>query len=668
MARIHTLILPGNRSSTATANRRRQLVFAAVLIVALVASLLYVYQRPAQYLATARWQFVFPDTALPAAPEAGPGSNPSGAFLTELQVVTSRPLLEKLHAALPPGSMPGPTPPGADPVDTLQRALQVRAVAGTFIVEVRAGGARAEPLPVLVNTLFDLYRRQLDERYQVRSSDDHIKAREEAEALAARVVQRRAAINVFRERNAIVSAERDENEVLTRFKGQSAAYNAANEKLVAAEARLRSLRESAAGGKASARARETPALVQLEQRYAQAREEMRTLERSYTEAYMTLDPNAKALRNRVAALEEQLVQARRAAQQTAVADAEEELSAARAAADQLARQMGSARQGVQSFSARMAELKSMQDDLDRLEKMQGVAAARATALEAGSRRIAPSVSLLEPAALPQRAWQPDYRRDALIAAAGSFGLALLALGLLEMLIRPEPVRAAAPVPLPAAWDEVDTRPWVQQRTLGGGPAGYALAPPPPMPAGLIEATPARRELDDAEIMALLEAAAPATRPLLVALLSGLQVDELMALNWGDVDPGVPALRLAERSVALGGPLLALLGGPEGVGAPQAPLLTDGQGRRLSAADIDASVVFAAHDAGLARAGEVNAAALRHTFVAHLVRQGARFADLSRWVGSMPLAELTPYASMAPTAPKRAAQEIDPVLPALQRWV
>ena len=53
MARIRTLILPGNRSSTATANRRRQLVFGTVLIVALVASLVYVYQRPAQYLATA---------------------------------------------------------------------------------------------------------------------------------------------------------------------------------------------------------------------------------------------------------------------------------------------------------------------------------------------------------------------------------------------------------------------------------------------------------------------------------------------------------------------------------------------------------------------------------------------------------------------------------------
>ena len=667
MVRVRTFTRPDGRSATAQANRRRQLVFFGVLALSMLASLGYVFQRPALYLATARWQFVFPESngAAESASSAGGGA----AFLTELQVVTSRPLLEKLSAALDAGGASSGLHAGADPVDALQGSIEVRAVPGTTIVEVRAVGPRPAPLPTAINTLFDLYRRHLDGRYQERSGDDHVKAREEADALAAKVAKQRAAINAFRQRHAIVSGERDENEVLARFKGQSAAFNAANDKRVAAEARLQAMRDAAANGKVSPRARENPALQQLEQRHAQARDELRTMERSYTEAYMTLDPNAKALRARVASLEEQLGQARLAAQQSALTEAEIESSAARSAAEQISGQMSSARRGVQDFSARMAEQRSMQDDLDRLEKLRGAAETRATALEAGSRRSAPSVVVLEPAAMPQQPWQPNYQRDALIAVAGSIGLAVLSLGVLALLHRPDPPPLAGVLMPPPAWDEIDTRPWVQQRRLGPALSGFALGQPPPPPVGLIPSNPLPRELDDAEITALLDAAAPAMRTVLVALLCGLQDDEVMALDRCDIDPAPPALRLPDRSVPLTEALLALFltaPSPDAKETPDVPLLTDPRGARLGTAEIDASVVFAAHDAGLAKAFEVTPAALRHTFVAHLVRQGARFADLARWTGKIALADLTPYGSIAPATPKRSADQIDPLLPALRR--
>ena len=671
MVRVRSFTRPGERSDTARANRRRQLVFGGVLAVSLLASLGYVFQRPALYLATARWQFVFPESNGGAAEPASTSTSASGsaAFLTELQVVTSRPLLEKLNAALETGGASGAARAGTEPVDELQRSIDVRPVPGTTIVEVSASGARPAPLPTAINTLFDLYRRELDSRYQERSGDEHVKARAEADALTAKVARQRIAINAFRQRHAIVSGERDENEVLARFKGQSAAFNLANEKRVAAEARLHALRDATAAGKAAARSRENPALAQLEQRYAQARDEMRSMERSYTEAYMTLDPNAKALRARVASLEEQLVQARLAAQQSNLAEAETESVAARSAADQLAGQMSSTRRNVQDFSARMAEQRSMQDDLDRLEKLRGAAETRATALEAGSRRIAPTVAVLEPAAMPREPWKPDYRRDAVIAAVGSFGLALLALALLELLNRPPAAPPTAVLLPPPGWDDIDTRPWVQQRSLGAASAGYSLAAPPPAPVGLLEASPLPRELDDAEITALLDAAPPAIRPLVAGLLAGLRVDELVGLEQRHVDAVQHALRLPDRSVMLTAPLLALFlathDGPADE-APDAPLLVDATGRRASVADVDAGVVFAAHDAGLARASEIDAAALRHTFVAHLLRQGARFADLARWTGPMALAELSPYGAIASGAAKKPAEQIDALLPALRR--
>jgi integrase len=234
-----------------------------------------------------------------------------------------------------------------------------------------------------------------------------------------------------------------------------------------------------------------------------------------------------------------------------------------------------------------------------------------------------------------------------------------------MLNRPELPPPLPVPPLPPSWDDVDTRPWVRG-TLGPPATAYAL-PPGTAQVQLLEARSLPRELEPDEVAALLAAAPPDALPVLAALLSGVDVDELVALDRGDIDRSVPVLRLPDRGLALAGPLRQWLAGADGdAPAPDAPLLADAQGQRLSGSDIDAIVVVAAHDAGLARAGEIDAAALRHTYVAHLVRQGARFSDLARWAGKLPLAALARYGPLAPAGPKRPADDIDPMLPALRR--
>jgi polysaccharide biosynthesis transport protein len=86
----------------------------------------------------------------------------------------------------------------------------------------------------------------------------------------------------------------------------------------------------------------------------------------------------------------------------------------------------------------------------------------------------------------------------------------------------------------------------------------------------------------------------------------------------------------------------------------------------SSADEAADLVMcAAFDAGLSDAHEVTPAILRHTYVAFLLQQGARFADIGRIVGRLPQEELAAYMRFAPAQARVSLEQVDLIPPALR---
>ena len=114
------------------------------------------------------------------------------------------------------------------------------------------------------------------------------------------VEARRREIEAFRLRHNIVSLERDENQVLAQVRNLGSNLSVANEKVAAAEGKLRALTESAAAGNAVIRPRDDGTLANLEQRASQMREELRELERGFTADYLAKDPKVVTLRARLA--------------------------------------------------------------------------------------------------------------------------------------------------------------------------------------------------------------------------------------------------------------------------------------------------------------------------------------------------------------------------------
>jgi succinoglycan biosynthesis transport protein ExoP len=170
----------------------------------------------------------------------------------------------------------------------------------------------------------------------------------------------------------------------------------------------------------------------------------------------------------------------------------------------------------------------------------------------------------------------------------------------------------------------------------------------------------------------LQAAAPATRLLIVCLLTGLNADELSGLRWGAFDLECGTLTIHNqpgRAIVISPPLRAAIEGYRPADPdPDAPVWQDAEGMALSANDLEALIACATHDAGLPRPSEVSSSTFLHTYLAYLVRKGVRLSELEKVVGRISPTVLAAYGVFSP--PGAAAlplDSIDVVYPALQAF-
>ncbi|HPP82783.1 MAG TPA: tyrosine-type recombinase/integrase [Rubrivivax sp.] len=653
-------------AETRRANRRRLLVFLAVFVLAAAVGLTWDFMRPAQYRATARLQITPPSTTL--APgvttatvrvETAP-ADARQAFLTEVQTLSSRPIIERVAARLrSSGHELGPL--GLDPILGLQSTLAVHAVEGTQVVELSAVGSDPELPAALLVGIGEVYREHLARAYRDSTTEAAAGVDAEVARLDDAVAAKRRAVEGFRVRYSIVSPEREENSVLAEMQGLTSAQKDASKRLTEAEGRVEALRAAAADGKGVVRAKDNPTLAALEARASQLREELRELGRRYTQAYLDMDPQARALRVRLSELDEQIGAQRKVSQSSALDEAEQELAAARESARRLQQQIAAGKQQVGTFAARFSQYKALQDELTQLEKAYQDALQRKVRLEATQRSRAPALQILEQAVIPKEPWRPPYRRDAALVLAAALALALGAMWLVELFNRPAP-RPSVLVTQPVVAATVLT-----ERGATALPRAVPDARLTLDDRARLGATPSLpRELTTDEALALLRSADADVRCAAALLLCGLSADEALAVRWNDVDAERGFVRVEgtqSRHVPLAAGTRPLLGTRAADGSTR--LLHDAAGAALDVQVLATKLLVAAHDAGLERAHEVRPEALRHTYLAYVVRQGARLADVMRVAGMFEPGQLSAYSQLAPSGSKLDADAVQWTFPALR---
>jgi uncharacterized protein involved in exopolysaccharide biosynthesis len=668
------------------AMRRRVKVFAGVFLGCLVLSQGFNFMRPAIYRAGARVEITPPGqvvaTPVAGAPAVRNGSGGTGgslstanapagtpAFLAEVQVLSSRPLLEKAVKTLQEHGYFKNT--AGDPVQAAQAMLSVTPLDGTQIVQLQAQGSEAPLTAQLLNALLQAYADQ-----QVASSETSAQgalddARKEVQVIDAKVLEKRKAMDAYKQRSNIVSGERDENEALARVKGLNTSLATATDREAVAAGRVRALEQAATEGKRAPLAKDNPTVAGMEARLSQMREEWRGLERQFTPQYLDMDPNARALKSRISNLEQQLEAERQKSTQMALADAREELASAQATTQRLRQQLTEGRQGVQSFSRQFGDFQGMQTELTGLEQMQQTAKQKLLALEASESARKPRLQVLEPAVVPDSAWSPQYGRDAGIGLLGSLLLGFLAVWFVEFFNRTEPAQqpqAGPTIVVQQPWMAMPQHPGAQQLGAPAPPHMGVLEQHPGNPgAPLLLTHPLPRELRHDEVAQLLAAAAPESVPLLACLLCGLSAAELVALQVRHVDGANGVLRVpgeSERAVPLPAPLQGLPA-PNPAENLEAPLFSKAGGRALDQEDINTAVTSSAFDAALDQPQSITPEALRHTYVAFLVRQGLRFGELGRLAGRLSADAINALAPLAPEGQRISLDMVEKLLPALR---
>jgi uncharacterized protein involved in exopolysaccharide biosynthesis len=540
---------------------------------------------------------------------------------------------------------------------TIRDMLDVRPIIDTNLIEMVAEGDDPALLPRLINTWIDVY---LDARAEevARSKGSTIAMmQDELLTLTKKIELKRFELEQFRQQNAIVSAERQDNEAPARLKGLTESLNKASEEEVKAKARLDAIKKSVARGQAVVPNEDTRTLSALEKRAQELREQLEELDRQYTREYMALSPDLKVIPEKLDALENEIQHMRSKGQSIVMSEAEQEYAAARQTARSIQAQLDQHRQKAAEFTARFTQHDALKSDLEELEQLYRDTQSRLAQVEAQHTGKYPYVNVIEHAFLPHHPIGPSYLWNAIIATLASILLGLAAIWIFEFLTYKEQEKLAIHLSGIHLHNENNNLPSSSVNVTSTASKNLPQKPTQALEYSTTE------EYTPKQIARLFHTADIKEQQLIILLLSGLKLDEIVNLQHDAIDLTNNLLRIESpttRTIPLH-PVLVTLYQEHG------DCLIDSTGNRLNQKELEALLTCLQMDAKLRATDQIYAEALRHTYILYLIKQGIRLADLEPIVGSISPAELSQYGTYAPAEAEHSIEKINLFYPIKQKW-
>ena len=623
-------------------------IFGLVFLLSAAVSLAYVYSQPAIYRSSA----TLLTSAMTAIDRESSDADVQHVAI-QRQILLGHELARETLARLKASS----TLLNRLTESDIQTLLNVEPVAETNLVEIAAEGPNPKFLPLLINTWIDVYLDARSEEVKRLKSNTERIVEDELEGLAEKIAVARVALEGFRNTHDISSTERGENEPSARLKGLNESLNKASEAEVTAKAKLDAIRAAIARGKAVVPDDEKGSLLEVEKRLHDMREKLAEFDKKFTREYLNLQPDLKYLPEQIKELETVVSNKRLRGQNVVLNDAEMTYAAARQTVRDIRAQLSEQKQQASAFTAKFAEHDALKSDLEGLEKLYRDTQERLVQVKTGRKDKYPQVDVISRAYESTEPVRPNYTSEALMALGGSLLLGLISVWVFEYLTQKKEQQPSIAVfgvqgyPSTAAGLIDHPHP---HTALGTKTQPLEQKPVPALTKTM------GRELSSHQLRVLISASNLKGKQLIGLLLSGLDIDEAASLTPDQIDLDAGIINVAgksRRTIPLSNSLTSLF--KESHNRPVWD--SDDSQTRV---DLSAALVCAAVDSGLPDPQEITADAVRHSYIAYLVRQGLRLSDLEQIVGHLEPSVISGYSAYSPPQQGRHVHEIELLHPAL----
>lgn len=639
--------------------RRREFrTFIIIFLLFSISGLVYCFSRPAVFRSSASLTLLgeTESNRYWSAPEkTRSDEKPESDYqhiAIQSRILTDPRLLQKVWGAIENSATIAPGT--IQNFNAMRTMLSVESIPDTKLVELRADGLIPAVLPVLVNSWIETYQSIRSENIDRSASSTNEALTDQLETLKNEISSKRKAIELFRQQHGIMSEVREENPVLSKLTGLNEALNLANEEAVKANSKLESVQDAISRGEPVFldNTNNSESLAELEKSAQKLREDLAKLEQQYTQNYIRLVPDLRAVPDQLQSVEAKIARMGQVDQERVLSIAQQESRAADQKALRLQRQLAEYRQTASKFTARFSEYKEQQNTLQNLETHYRSTEDKILRTEIRQHQKYPDIEVISEPFLPQQRIAPNYLRDAGIVIATSFLMGLFGVWITNILV-PKTVPDSSGITLSGIHMYPDANnpglpPAMRVPQLAGQQSVPALAQPVP------------RDLTESELQILWDHSPLKGKQLIGVLLSGITIEEAAMIEPEQFDNDRNTIEIPgdnPRSVLLSVGLRVLFGESSTIPAWR-------NSRETDVDDLSALLACLATDADIPT-DIVSPEALRHTYLMFLVRQGVKLSELTEFSGYISPSALAIYRTQSPRGQGKSFDEIDPVHPLLK---
>jgi len=589
---------------------RRLVYFLSLFLPLLLVTEVYIFSQPAVYVSSA---IIL----------ATPGRDTTS--------ITKE--LSQQHISIQKALLLGPdilkktietVPTAHDPASITLAAEQI---ADTNLLKLSATGHEPQALQNSLEAWIKVYQEARSDYATEISKNISGSINQQLSAIDQQIKHKRQEIAEFRKTNDIADLESNENENQSRLNGLIAALNQALSQAAAAKAELDAMRNDIAAGKIAPPEDNSIAMSVLMEQAARLSTKLADLHGQYTDNYIQLNPALRAIPEQLSKLEAQIAAKNTANAALLLQQINNQYMVAHQSVLDLQQQLAVQKNLIADHSSQFSAYQALQQALSSLESQQSESKQRLIDTEIQHQQKYPPVEIISTANLPDQAISPNYWQQAALGFAACLSTGLLFVWIIGYLCQEN--KQNPMIKNSGSYLYQESFPAITE---------FSIRPTLSFNAAKVLTNDRQpRELTADEINMLYQHGDQQTKQIIALLLNGLSITEILSLTAENFDSGQKLIEipLSARKTAMNATLLALL-----AANPWETIA-------WSEPEIDAQLNCAAIDNGLTNPEHINAQTISFSYRLFLIRQGIKFSDLPKIIGSISPIELAAMGKYAP---------------------